>query len=111
MSLQAYIESLSPAAYYPFSSDVPLSPIGAGVIPRMWNKTVVGSGSDDTGTPCARVVRAYDRATGALLNSTTSSSVTGAYTLLTSTDAECSVVCLDDADGTTHNDLILRVTP
>ena len=57
MSFKAYIESLSPVAYYPFSS------------------------------------------------------VTGAYTLLTPTDAECSVVCLDDADGTTHNDLILRVTP
>ena len=47
----------------------------------------------------------------ALLNSTTSNPVTGAYTLLTPTDAECSVVCLDDADGTIHNDLILRVTP
>ena len=57
MSFKAYIESLSPVAYYPFSS------------------------------------------------------VTGAYTLLTPTDAECSVVCLDDADGTIHNDLILRVTP
>ena len=68
MSFKAYIESLSPVAYYPFSSDVPLSP-------------------------------------------TTSNSVTGAYTLLTSTDAECSVVCLDDTDGTIHNDLILRVTP
>ena len=78
-----------------------------------WNErpSVEGFVSDDTGTPCARVVRAYDRATGALLNSTTSNSVTGAYTLLTPTDAECSVVCLDDADGTIHNDLILRVTP
>lgn len=133
MSLQAYIESLSPAAYYPFNSDTPLSPIGTTVIPRIWNKTIVGSGDGP------KVLGAGDRYLGfrssdltylsyptmfSFVNGATTNTViavirrvTGndagatANNMLTPTDAECSVVCLDDADGTIHNDLILRVTP
>lgn len=65
---------------------------------------------DDTGTPCARTVRAYDRATGALLSSTTSNAATGAYTLSTGA-GEVQRVVLDDAGGTLYNDLIDRVMP
>ena len=78
-----------------------------------WNNrpSVEGVVTDDTGAACARTVRAYDRATGALLGSTTSDPATGAYTLPTRADTECSVVCLDDSAGATYNDLIVRATP
>jgi len=65
---------------------------------------------DDSGVPCARTVRAYDRATGALLSSTTSDAGTGAYTLATGV-GEVQRVVLDDAGGTLYNDLIDRVIP
>ena len=78
-----------------------------------WNNrpSVEGVVTDDTGAACARTVRAYDRATGAYLGSTTSDPATGAYTLPTRADTECSVVCLDDSAGATYNDLIVRATP
>jgi hypothetical protein len=65
---------------------------------------------DDTGAPCARTVRAYDRATGALLGSTTSDVSTGAYTLNVG-DAEVQRIVLDDSGGTLYNDIIDRVIP
>lgn len=75
-----------------------------------FNKQVSGVVRDDTGALCARVVRAYDRATGALLSSTTSNAATGAYTLNTG-DGEVQIVVLDDAAGTLYNDLVNRVIP
>lgn len=66
---------------------------------------------DDTGTPCARTVRVYDRATGVLLSSTTSDAGTGAYTLYTPSAGEVQCVVLDDAGGTLYNDLVARVMP
>lgn len=53
----------------------------------------------------------YRRDTGALLGTTTSNATTGAYSFPTAFDGEVQVVCLDDAAGTTHNDLIARTTP
>jgi hypothetical protein len=41
----------------------------------------------------------------------TSSLAVGAYEITTAHTGECNVVCLDDAAGTTYNDLILRTTP
>ena len=78
-----------------------------------WEDRPVISGTvrDDAGNLCARTVRAYDRATGMLIGSTVSDAVTGAYTLPTRVDTECSVVCLDDSAGATYNDLIVRATP
>ena len=35
----------------------------------------------------------------------------GAYSITTSYTGECNVIALDDAGGSTYNDLILRTTP
>ena len=72
---------------------------------------IAGTILDDAGDPVARVVRAYRRDTGALVGSTTSSAGDGSYTIDSTTAAECSVLCLDDAAGDDYNDLVLRVTP
>lgn len=72
---------------------------------------VSGIVRDSTNALCARIVRAYDRSTGALVGSTASNGTTGAYTLNCSTVNEVSVLCLDDVAGTTENDLVLRTTP
>ena len=66
---------------------------------------------DSTTTPVQRTVRAYRRDTGALVASTTSDPVTGAYTINSPSDQEMSVLCLDDAAGSVENDLVLRTTP
>lgn len=72
---------------------------------------VSGVVRDSANALCARTVRAYDRTTGALLGSTTSNAVTGAYSIDCSTTSEVNVICLDDTAGVTENDLILRTTP
>jgi hypothetical protein len=59
----------------------------------------------------ARTVRAYDRTTGALTNSTTSSAVDGTYSMNFLTLDEMSVLCLDDAGGSLENDFVARVIP
>jgi hypothetical protein len=59
----------------------------------------------------ARTVRAYDRTTGALTNSTTSSAVDGTYSMNFLTLDEMSVLCLDDAGGSLENDIVARVIP
>ncbi len=69
--------------------------------------TVSGTVLDDAGLPCARVVRAYDRASGVLLGEVTSNATTGAYSLPVGS-AEAQVVVLDDSSGTVHQDLIAR---
>lgn len=63
------------------------------------------------GGAASRTVRLYRRDTGALLGSTTSNATTGAYSFTTAFNGEVQVVCLDDAAGTTYNDLIARTTP
>lgn len=73
------------------------------------NYSISGVVRDDAGSPTARTVRAYRRDTGALLASTTSNSVTGAYSFLFNDASEVQLVCLDD--GATRNDLIIRTTP
>lgn len=76
-----------------------------------WAGQVAGVVKDDTAAPAARTVRAYRRDTGALVGSVVSNGSTGAYTINCPTLDECSVVCLDDSAGTTHNDLIARAVP
>ncbi len=73
-------------------------------------KTVSGLIRDDAGALCARTVRAYDRATGALIASTTSNATTGAYSLDVGDD-EVQRIVLDDSGGTLYNDIIDRVIP
>lgn len=72
--------------------------------------SVSGVVYDDTSAPCARVVRAYRRSDGALVDQTVSDAVTGAYELICTSD-EVDRVVLDDDAGTLHNDLIDRVIP
>ena len=78
--------------------------------------SVSGTITDDTGTPCARTVRLYDRATGAFIAETTSDASTGAYDfsgIFTSVmvGEDVQRIVLDDSAGTLYNDLIDRVIP
>lgn len=77
----------------------------------MGTKSVSGVITDDTGAPCARVVRVLNRATGELLASTTSDPATGAYILSVPSGAEVQRIVLDDDAGTLYNDIIDRVIP
>lgn len=76
-----------------------------------WAGQISGAVKDDTATPAARTVRVYRRDTGALVGSAVSNGSTGAYSINCPTLDECSVVCLDDSAGETHNDLIARAVP
>lgn len=70
---------------------------------------VSGTVRDDAGLPCAREVRVYARSTGAKAGAATSDPTTGEYTANLLWDwGECNAVILDDAAGTTYNDLIHR---
>ena len=62
-----------------------------------------------SGDPIEATVRLYDRATGALLDETTSDESTGAYTLTTYEAGELQVVALDIDDASLENDMIHRV--
>ena len=73
-------------------------------------ESVSGIVYDNTSTPCARLVRAYRRSDGYLMDETTSNAGTGAYSLACTAD-EVHRVVLDDAAGTLYNDLIDRVLP
>lgn len=72
---------------------------------------VSGVVTDAAGAPVQRTLRFYRRDTGALLAVQTSNPTTGAYSYSGSYTGELQVICLDDAAGTTYNDLILRATP
>lgn len=71
---------------------------------------VSGTIYDDTGTGAARQVHLLDRATGVLRDRMTSAS-DGTFRLYSTTNDECQRIALDNASGTTYNDLIDRVTP
>jgi hypothetical protein len=79
------------------------TPVTAGV-------TVSGAVYDDTGAAAARTVRVYRRSDGTLIAETTSDAVTGAYSV-TCPAGEVQRIVLDDAAGTTYNDIIDRVIP
>lgn len=71
---------------------------------------VSGTVKDSSNAGAVRTLRAYRRDTGALVGSTTSDAA-GNYTIYTPTLDEVSVICLDDAAGTTENDLVMRAVP
>lgn len=73
--------------------------------------SVSGIIKDTNAAGVARTVRVYRRDTGALLGSTTSSSVDGTWSFTDAYTGEVQVVMLDDALGTLENDQILRTTP
>jgi len=60
-------------------------------------------------TSIERVVRLYNRSTGALVDSTNSTDGTFAFAELE--NIQYQVVCLDDSAGTEYNDLIYRCLP
>lgn len=72
---------------------------------------VSGVTRDAADAVCSRVVRAYNRATGALIGEATSDAGTGAYSMNLPITDEVNVVFLDDSGGTLYNDLIARVIP
>lgn len=81
-------------------------------VPKRENwKIVSGVVTDAASNPAAREVRAIDRATGAILGTTTSDAGTGAYAIAVPVASEVQVVFLDNAAGDVENDLILRTLP
>ncbi|MEY2653678.1 MAG: hypothetical protein RLZZ524_706 [Pseudomonadota bacterium] len=72
---------------------------------------VSGEVRDGNNALCARTVRAYRRDTGALVGSTTSDSITGAYTIDCATLDEVTRIVLDDASSPLYNDIVDRVIP
>ncbi len=82
------------------------------VRPALPAATVAVSGiiSDDTATPCARIVRAYHRANGQFIAATVSDATTGAYSL-PCPPGEIQRIVLDDDAGVLYNDIIDRVIP
>ncbi|HCE28492.1 MAG TPA: hypothetical protein DET46_06730 [Comamonadaceae bacterium] len=81
-------------------------------LPKRENWRIVsGIVTDATSNPAAREVRAIDRATGAILGTTTSDAGTGAYAIAVPVASEVQVVFLDNAAGDVENDLILRTLP
>lgn len=81
--------------------------------PFSWGATytnISGTVLDRSGAPAQRTVRAYNRASGILVNSTLSDPTTGAYTM--SAEGECFVVCLADASAPLQNSQLLdRIVP
>lgn len=65
---------------------------------------------DASGLPLVRTVRIFNRNTGLLVGTATSSAALGAWSLFVVTNDELQVVMLDDALGTLENDQILRVS-
>lgn len=61
----------------------------------------------DQGNPAERIVRAYNRQTGAIIAQSMSSSVSGAFELNCEDCEHVYVVALDDEAGVVHNALIL----
>lgn len=72
---------------------------------------VSGEVRDGNNALCARTVRAYRRDTGALVGSTTSDSITGAYTIDCATLDEVTRIVLDDSSSPLYNDMVDRVIP
>lgn len=74
-----------------------------------------GAVLDDAGAAARRVVRLYNRSTGALIGETQSRADTGAYAIATTMPNEAAphqLVFLDDDAGTQHDDIIRgRVSP
>lgn len=72
--------------------------------------TVTGTVTDAGGVPCARTIRAYDRASGLKAGADVmSDGTTGAYSIAVPSLAEIQRIVLDDTAGTLYNDLIDRI--
>lgn len=79
-------------------------------LPQDW-KTFSGTVLDASNNPVARTVRVVRRSDGYELGETTSSAVTGAWSITLPATSEVQIICLDDAAGTLENDLVHRVMP
>jgi hypothetical protein len=73
--------------------------------------SVSGTITDATGTPCQRDIVVLDRVTKQIAATTTSDPTTGAYSASLMSANEVAVIALDDAAGTTYNDVVARVVP
>lgn len=74
--------------------------------PDQLMRTISGTVKDDTNTLATRTIAYFPRISPSVCWSTTS---TGGSFSAYAPDVECSVVCLDDAAGTTYNDLVSRI--
>lgn len=72
---------LQPDEFRMYMIGISNTPYSSGYIVRTTPYLVTGTVRDSSNNPAARVVRAYDRATGELMAQTTSNSGTGDYTL------------------------------
>lgn len=84
---------------------------GCAFSPVAISRSVQGVVRDDTDTPGQRVVRLYNRGTGALLVTNTSAENGAFGPFPFASPIEVQRVVLDDASGTVHNDIIDRVIP
>lgn len=85
---------------------------GGDAAPTKTEYSVSGLVVDPAGNPAGRAVRLLHRGSGKLLAQGQSDPTTGFYSLPTPYGGtECNVICLDDGDPPTYNDLILRTTP
>lgn len=69
-----------------------------------------GTVNDDTNTGAVRTVRAYERDTGVFVSQAVSSD-DGTFAIEVARNVQHDIICLDDAAGSTYNDLIHRATP
>jgi hypothetical protein len=71
---------------------------------------ISGTVKDSTTSPLARVVRAYNRASGMIMGSTISDAVTGAFQIeVPAMAADYYVVALDEAGGTQNAQIYDRI--
>lgn len=94
-----------PTAHFPLVADITAPTEAFPIAPTYVSGTVLG----DTGTPVARRVYAYSRATGALLGSTLSDAGTGAFYI--AVPEQCFVVCLDQDAGGKNAIVLDRLMP
>jgi hypothetical protein len=96
---------------YPLTPDEVKAHYEAGLWSAVPPFNIAGVIYDDTGAPCQRIVRVYNRATGALILETTSDPITGVYQVNTTIGEEVQRVVLDDSAGQIYNDIIDRILP
>jgi hypothetical protein len=96
---------------YPLTPDEVKAHYEAGLWTAVPPFNIAGVIYDDTGAPCQRIVRVYNRATGSLILETTSDPITGVYQVTTPAGDEVQRVVLDDSAGQIYNDIIDRILP
>lgn len=104
----AYIGWLYGATGYTVEGKAVLGGLISWALAPPWH--ILGTVKDNTTSPLARVVRAYNRASGMMVGSTISSAVTGEFQIeVPAMAADYYVVALDEAGGTQNAQIYDRV--